>query len=102
MTTRHLHAASALALTLIAGAASAMPASGEAPFFDGQASATAPSSLTRSAVVAMAIASPPAAGESSGAQTGAPTPQPRERTVVVAELAQALAHGLRPAAGEAS
>lgn len=102
MTTRYLHAVSALALTLIAGAASAtMPASGEAPFAGAEAG-TAPSGLSRAEVVAMAIGSPPATGESSGVETGAPTPQPRERAIVVAELIDALAHGFHPAAGEAS
>ena len=63
MTTRFISFMSALALTALAGAASAggMPAAGEQPYGDDYGAI--PSSLTRAEVTAAAIATPPASGE---------------------------------------
>lgn len=57
MSIRLISMASALALTLAASAASAMPASGEQPLFNDQADV--PSVVTRAEVTAQATQSPP-------------------------------------------
>ena len=50
--------------------------------------------------VALAIQSPPAAGEHSNGDTDAGAlPHPVDRTVVVAQLRDGLAHGFHPASG---
>ena len=98
MSIRLISMASALALTLAASAASAMPASGEQPLFNDQADV--PSVVTRAEMTAQATQSPPTTGESSGVVSVAATDLPMDRAAVVTELRQALAHGYHLATGE--
>ena len=98
MSIRLISMASALALTLAASAASAMPASGEQPLFNDQADV--PSVVTRAEVTAQATQSPPTTGESSGVVSVAARDLPMDRAAVVAGLRQALARGYHMATGE--
>ena len=92
-------AAAALLLSGNAFAASLQPAAGEGPFFNEQP--TVSSSLQRADVRADALGHMPASGEFANHAEAPRADSATTRAEVRQQTREAIAHGFRPAAGDA-